>query len=106
MAFDVPAALNYAELFDDTGNAYSAIRHSDTLYEYGLLPRIPVEGELLFEVPTQVATDLRLRLSSTRGYWGQYQVMVEVPLEIDADEVDDWYDDAAPLIVREPEVVG
>jgi hypothetical protein len=106
MAFDTPSALNYAELIDHSGYAYDAIRHSDGLYQFGLLPRIPVEGELLFEVPAHVATQLRLRLSSTRGYWGQWQVMVEVPLEIDVEDVDDWSDDAAPLTVKEPEVVG
>lgn len=105
-ALEVPSALQYAEVFDEAGNAYSAVSHSDTLYTYELLPRIPVEGELLFEVPAAVATQLRLRLSSHRGYWGEYQVMVEIPLQIDADQVKDWHNNAAPLTVGEPEVIG
>jgi hypothetical protein len=100
------AALRYADLFDDAGIGYSAIDEFETIMNYELLPGIPVEGDLLFEVPAGVATQLRLRLSSVNGYWGQYQVMVEVPLEIDADEVDDWYSDVTPLTLTRPEVAG
>jgi hypothetical protein len=105
-ALQVPSALRYADLLDDAGHAYATISHGDALYDFALLPGIPVEGELLFEVPADKATQLRLRLSSHRGYWGEYQVMVEMPLQIDADKVNDWSNDAAPLTVMEPEVVG
>lgn len=106
MAIDSPAAAAYAELIDEDGNAYATLYQTDSLYLYELSPGVPIEGELLFEVPQTVATELRLRLSSTSGYWPQWQVMVEVPLQIDAADVDRWSRSTTTLTMMEPEIAG
>jgi hypothetical protein len=106
VAPETKTALRYAELFDDAGNAYSAIDTRGTLLNYELLPGIPVDGELLFEVPPAVVTQLRVRVSTASGYSGQYQVMVEVPLEIDTDAANDWYHDTTEMTLTEPEVAA
>lgn len=103
-AIDTRAAVAHAELIDAAGNSYTAAWQFDTLLRHEIEPALTVEGELLFEVPVTAATELRLRLSSESA--PRYQVMVEVPLEIDADDVDAWYHRAAALTVSEPEVVG
>jgi len=105
MALEVETEVRRAEVVDESGNTYSA-QILEGLSDRSLLPRISMEGELLFEVPPAVATHLVLRVSSTIGDLPQHQTVVEVPLQIGADDVRAWSDETDPLTVMPTEVVG
>lgn len=100
-----PASVQYAALLDAEGTSYTSIGLS-TLSGYRVHPGITVDGELLFELPAVRADQLRLRLSSYPDHRPRFQVMVEIPLDIDADDIRQWSDQVTALTVREPEVVG
>lgn len=105
VALKIPTAIKHAEVVDGAGNAYEAAYFAG-IHDFSLHPGIPIEGDLLFEIPPAAATQLALRASSKQSYAPEHQTMVEVPLEIDADDVDAWYGEADRLTVLEPEVVG
>lgn len=105
MALEAETEVRRAALIDESGNSYDAAL-LEGLSVYPLLPRIAMEGELVFEVPPAVATHLVLRLSSTTSDLPQHQTVVEVPLPIGADDVQVWADETDPLTVMAPEVVG
>jgi hypothetical protein len=100
-----PASVAYAALVDAEETAYAATGFG-TLFGYRVHPGITVDGELLFELPATRVDQLRLRLSSYPDHRPRFQVMIEVPLQIDADEIRLWSGQLAALTVREPEVVG
>jgi hypothetical protein len=72
-----------------------------------LQPRIPLEGEVVFEIPLSAADGpLTLRLSSYRGYTHSHQVVADIPLDLTKSDVDRWYRVDDPLTVMTPEVVA
>jgi hypothetical protein len=80
--------LSYATVRDSGGQIWSATERIDQPLinsGYRLDPRIPVEAEVAFEVPREVATDLTIRLAEfANGLYGlQMEPVVEVPLRVD-----------------------
>ena len=105
-ATDARAHLGYAAIRDARDNWYEAA--TDTpLLGWTLQPRIPIEGEVILELPLAAAQGpLTLRLSSYTGSTHAYQVVADIPLEIDPSDVDDWYRDDEPLTPMTPEVAA
>ncbi len=106
MADDARAALKYAAIRDARDNWYEAISGNE-LISWPLQPRVPIEGEVFFELPVTAAQGpLTLRLSSYGGYTHHYQVSAEIPLDVDASDVDGWYHSDEPLTLTRPEAVA
>jgi hypothetical protein len=106
VAKDVRTRLGYAAIRDARDIWYESADH-DALTLRELHPRIPMEGEVAFELPVAAADGpLTLRLSAYSGYSHRYQVAAEIPLDIDSSDVDSWYRDDEPLTIMTPEVVA
>ena len=97
--------LSYQTLVDRNGFTYETLfRDFNNLEAHRLQPRIPIAGEMLFEVPTAAAIDgLTLRLS-TYGAGNYHQVMTEIPLNITESQVSEWFRNTQPLKQMQPEV--
>ncbi|HEY8472038.1 MAG TPA: hypothetical protein VIL37_05315 [Natronosporangium sp.] len=102
--------LDYARVWDSLGRSWEATERTDQPLIDGsqrLDPRIPVEGEIAFEVPRDAVTDLRLRLGSqTGGLYGlQMATLAEVPLAIDEAAVASGLAATEPVVIAPPEIV-
>lgn len=102
--------LDHATVRDSGGRGWEATARIDQpLVDsgYRLDPRIPVEGELAFEVPRDAATDLTLRLGEGTGslFGLQMATVVEVPLRVDAAAVATGLAEPEPLQVESPKIV-
>jgi hypothetical protein len=105
MAVQVSTWLGYASVRDSAGRVWTATERIDQALVnsgYRLDPRIPVEGEIAFEVPRDAATDLTLWVGEgSNGLYGfQMATMVEVPLSVDEAMV------AGGLAATEPAEIG
>jgi len=65
VAKDKPTSLGYADLIDHAGNVYEATDRIDQAIVGGvtLQPGVPVEGDVAFEVPKNVADQLSARFA-------------------------------------------
>jgi hypothetical protein len=98
----------YAALMDDRDREFRATER----FSQGLAdgtrtcqPAIPVEGEIAFEVPRDVATSLRLRLASP-SIDTRMDGMAEIELpDVDTATVDRWATQQEPVIIERPKVV-
>jgi hypothetical protein len=98
----------YAALLDDRDREFLASERFSQLFADGartFQPGIPVEGEIAFEVPRDVATSLRLRLASPR-IDTRMDGMAEIKLpDADTATVDRWATQQEPVIMERAKVV-
>ncbi|GAA4715135.1 DUF4352 domain-containing protein [Phytohabitans rumicis] len=98
--------LNYAALVDDKDRVYRATGRFDQPFTAGrtLQPGIPVEGEIAFEVPRDVATSLRIRLAAPL-IDQRMDGMAEIELpKFDTATIDKWATNQEPVIFKTPAV--
>jgi hypothetical protein len=102
VAHTEPVSVGYAAVRDERGRIYWATNRIDQPLIGGrvLQPGVPVQGELAFEVPKPVATQLTVRLAWHR-FEQRLDAMVEVPLPIDAAAVQRW-SDQKPVTLADP----
>lgn len=87
-------------------------RATDRLFQpmgegyYVFQPGVPVEGEIVFEVPKDAAVGLKLELWKEYAVVNEHQTLVQVPLDIDAAMVEKWWNSAASVELMQPEVVS
>jgi hypothetical protein len=105
-AYDEGVVVSYQALVDRQGFIYEPpVRDFNAMESHRLQPRIPVAGELLFEVPTTAATGgLTLRLSTFPYGTNSHQVVTEIPLTITEAQVSEWFRNTQPLKPMQPEV--
>jgi hypothetical protein len=105
-AYDEEVAVSYQALVDRNGFIYEPpVRDFNVMQGHRLQPRIPVAGELLFEVPESAAAGgLTLRLSTYGFGTNSHQVVVEIPLTITATDVATWSRNTEPIRPMPPEV--
>lgn len=86
-----PVGVAHAAVRDGQGRTYQPSGRLDQPLSGGrfLQPGIPVQGELVFEVPTAVASSLVIELS-TRPLDQRMDSMAEVRLPITPAQVDEW----------------
>jgi hypothetical protein len=109
MATEEAEWLDYATVRDSAGHTWSATQRIDQpLVDngYRLDPRIPVEGEVVFEVPQDAATGLTLRVGQANGLYGlQMASVVEVPLPIDETMLAGGLGEPEPAVIEFPKIV-
>jgi len=102
-------AIGYAALIDDQGREFLQSNRFTQLLAAGgrtLQPGIPVEGEIAFEVPRDVATSLRLRVASPILDL-RMDGMAEIALpKTDTATIDKWATAKEPVVMESPEVVS
>ena len=104
-AYDQTTMVAYQALVDGSGNTYEAAERDYTFRGHTLQPRIPVQAELAFELPTTAVTNhLMLRLSSYPSGYNAHQVMAQVALDITDAQLASWTHQAEPLRPMDPEV--
>jgi hypothetical protein len=105
-AYDEEVVVRYQALVDRHGFIYEPpTRDFNTIAGHRLQPRIPVAGELLFEVPTSAAIGgLTLRLSTYPYGSNSHQVVTEIPLTITEAQISAWFANTEPLKPMPPEV--
>jgi hypothetical protein len=105
-AYDKEVAVSYLALRDHRGFLYDPPNVDyNNLEGHRLQPRIPIAGEVLFEVPTTAVTSgLTLRLSTFHFNSNAHQVVAEIPLTITEAQLSSWFRDAEPLKPMPPEV--
>jgi hypothetical protein len=100
--------LGYSALIDDRDREFLVSNRFTQLFAGGartFQPGIPVEGEIAFEVPRDVATSLRLRLA-TASLDQRMDGMAELKLPpVDTATVDRWATQQDPVIMESPKVV-
>lgn len=98
-------SLGYAALRDAADRTYLATERVDQPLIGGrdLQPGVPVEADIVFEVPRNVATDVDLLLA-VPAIDQRLEAQVEVHLPIDGALVDQWLRLPAPGTVAEPRV--
>jgi hypothetical protein len=105
VARDEPASVGYAAVRDSQDRTYLATnRITQPLQGRSLQPRVPVEGELAFEVPAKVAPTLSVRLAGP-PLDQRMDAMAEVPLKITKSMVDQWLKETAITKLDDPEPV-
>jgi hypothetical protein len=100
-----PMGVAYAAVRDGKGNTYRASERIDqplATASRTLQPGIPVTGEIAFEVPVGVATDLSVRLAKN-PYDQRMDAVAEVHLPIDSDSVRKWKADTSGTTLATPE---
>ncbi|MGH3679987.1 MAG: hypothetical protein ACRDT2_07010 [Natronosporangium sp.] len=102
-----PVTIGYAAVRDSSGREWSATERVEQPlvgFGYQLEPGIPVEAEVVFEVPREAATDLTVRLGDA-GIDLRMQPVAEVPVPFDEAAVAAGLAEPEPLVLAEPEVV-
>jgi hypothetical protein len=100
-----PMGVSYAAVRDGKGNTYRASERINQPLAVGsrvLQPGIPVTGEIAFEVPVGVATDLSVRLADNPDDL-RMDAVAEVRLPIDSDSVRKWKADTSGTTLATPE---
>lgn len=110
MARTEPVWLDHAEVHDSAGRSWSATKRTgQPLVDFSrrLDPRIPMEGEIAFEVPRDAAADLTLELGAeTTGLFAlQMATLAEVRLEIDESTVASGLARSEPALIEAPMIV-
>ncbi|MPZ26882.1 MAG: hypothetical protein GEV12_10800 [Micromonosporaceae bacterium] len=102
-----PVSIGYAAVRDSAGREWSATERVEQPlvgFGYQLEPGIPVEAEVVFEVPREVATDLTVRLGDA-GVDLRMQTVAEVPVPVDEAAVAAGLAATEPLVLADPELV-
>jgi hypothetical protein len=106
VARDKPVAIGYAALRDARNRTYVRTdRILQPLIGGRLLqPGIPVEGQVIFEVPRDAATHLTVLLAPAAIFLDM-DALAEVPLPVDKAKVDAWVALKEPVPVESAEAV-
>jgi hypothetical protein len=102
-----PSTAGYAAVRDGRGRTFRATeRFPQTLVGGGrrAQPGVPLEADVVFEVPPAAATDLALRVADN-SFDRRMDVEAEVQLPIDAATVRRWLATTEPLLVARDSVV-
>lgn len=108
-----PVSIGYAAVRDSGGRTWLASQRVDQPLGgafYRLEPGIPVEGDFVFEVPADAATDLTLRLArnSATAFLStglQLETVAEVALPVDEAQVARALAEPAEVELADPRVV-
>ena len=77
-----PTRIAYAALVDGQGRTFrSTFRTSQPLVDRTLQPQLPVEGEIVFEVPADALGQMRLRVSPG-GLDRRLDAMTDIALDV------------------------
>ncbi|MDQ7905357.1 hypothetical protein RB614_12560 [Phytohabitans sp. ZYX-F-186] len=108
-AFTEKTTVGYAALIDDRDREFLVSNRFTQLFADGarsFQPGIPVEGEIAFEVPRDVATSMRLRLAAP-VIDQRMDGMAEIELpKVDTTTVDRWATQQEAVIMEKPKVVS
>ena len=110
VAIQHTTAVRYLAVADRDGHTYRAsqrFRQSIAEGEPALQPGLPVDGEVAFEVPRDMATQLSLRAGE---HWSvavglRSRAVTEIALPVERSEVDRWVADRDPAVLVPPAVV-
>lgn len=103
-------AVRYLALADRDGNTYRVSQRWHQAITEGvpdLQPGLPVDGEVAFEVPRDMATQLSLRAGE---HWSvavglRSRAVTDIALPVERSEVDRWVADRDPAVLVSPAVV-
>jgi hypothetical protein len=103
-------AVRYLAVADRDGHTYRASRRWNQSIAEGvpeLQPGIPVDGEVAFEVPRQVATGLTLRAGEEfdAAHGLSSRAVTDIAIPVEAGEADRWVGDPDPAVLAVPQVV-
>lgn len=104
-----PVSIGDAGLRASDGRVWLAserVRQPLARYSHQLQPGIPVEAELVFEVPRTVATDLVLQVAPRSFHASRLAAVGEVPLPVDEAMVAEGLALGEPVEVAQVEVVA
>jgi hypothetical protein len=109
-ATEQTTAVRYLALADRSGNTYRVSQRWHQAITEGvpdLQPGLPVDGEVAFEVPRDVATELSLRAGE---HWSvavglRSRAVTDIALPVERSEVDRWVADRDPAVLVPPAVV-
>jgi hypothetical protein len=110
VARDRPTLVDHAVVRDARGRTFVATPRigQPVVGHHILQPGIPIEGDVVFEVPRDAAARLTLRLADELN--PRLDAVAEVPLSlapsIDQAVVQRWIADPAPAVIAEAEVVA
>jgi hypothetical protein len=106
VAYTEPTTINYATVVDSRGRTFTPTERISQPLVGGrpLQPGIAVEGEIVFEVPRDVATVLAVRIGEPL-FDERLAAVAEVPLPITQGSVEAWLAEDTPAIVGEAVVV-
>jgi hypothetical protein len=109
-ATEQTTAVRYLALADRDGNTYRVSQRWHQAITEGvpdLQPGLPVDGEVAFEVPRDMATQLSLRAGEHWSVAGglRSRAVTDIALPIERSEVDRWVADQDPAILVSPAVV-
>lgn len=98
-----PTALRYAALYDAAGNEYRAsTRFQQDVLELPVEPGVDVVGQLAFELPTDAALPLELRVARNRDT--RLDVVAALALDVTTDDLAAWASDHEPILIGDREV--
>lgn len=103
-ALTEPQSLRFGAIYDRRGRTFEYAGRVDQLLDAEVQPGIPIEGEMIFEVPRDAVPDAHLRLFNALVGDPNYQTMVDVDLGLDEATLDAWIADPEPLRVAQLEV--
>jgi hypothetical protein len=99
--------IGYAAVRDSRGRTWTATDRVDQPLvdsAYRLDPRIPVEADIVFEVPRDAATDLTIRVARPR-LEHRMEAMAEIPLPVDEAMVASGLAQSEPVVIDAAEIV-
>jgi hypothetical protein len=105
-ARDKPTSIDHASVRDARGRTFLATtRVSQPLVAggYFMQPGIPVEGDIVFEVPQASAAGLTVRLADSSDV--RMDAAIEVPIASDGSTVARWLAEPSALSVEDARVV-
>jgi Domain of unknown function (DUF4352) len=100
----------YVALADAENRTYTATGRFKQPLSYGILdlqPGIPIEGEVAFEVPRDVATSLTLRVSQTDvEFKSDLAALTDIRVPVSDADVSRWLRDPEPARLAAPKVAS
>jgi hypothetical protein len=106
VARDKPTSIDYASVRDARGRTFLAttrINQPLVAGGYFMQPGIPVEGDIVFEVPHASAARLTLRLADSSDV--RMDAAIEISIASDGPTVDRWLAEPSALPVEDARVV-
>lgn len=98
-------SVSFAAIYDRRGRTFDATnRYLQPLTSYRFQPGMPVEGELVFELPRDAVPGARLRLFNGSVASFKHQTLIEIDLGLTETSLDAWVDNREPMRVAVPEV--
>ena len=93
-----PAALRYAALYDAAGNEFQfSTRFQQDVLELAVEPGVDVVGQMAFELPTDAAPPLELRVA--RSGDTRLDVVAALALDVTTDDLAAWAVEDEPILI-------